>query len=214
VQQRQQLPNSAISNVLARYSQRLGQVVWCQKITLVIGITFLGVVFSLLARIEHDGLRFVNLFLDLWLIAIVVGLGLKALRRFLIVRTLHELRDRQLLANAEWPQALPKLIALLEQVGGWPSNEPLWLWWWRTSQPILIRWLPRLQHGELGSRDCRTLRRLLGLSQLYEDLQVAILLALGTAGDKKARRVATKLLRRSSHERVREAARECLAELR
>ncbi|MCX6369261.1 MAG: hypothetical protein NTX57_21510 [Armatimonadetes bacterium] len=72
---------------------------------------------------------------------------------------------------------------MLEQIGGWPSNEPLWLWWWRTSQPILIRWLPRLQPGELGARECRTLRRLLGFNQLYEDLQVAILLALGTARD-------------------------------
>jgi hypothetical protein len=124
---------------------------------------------------------------------------------------LHQVQ-MTLFAHASWPQSLRPLLSLMEQTG-WLQKPELWLWWWGGTYPILIRWLPRLQAGELGSSECRTLRKLLHLNPQYEDLQVAILLALGTARDAKARRVATKLLQHSPQERVREAARDCLQEL-
>ena len=211
--QKQQPSGNDSQDVLVWYTQRLRQGVWFQKVTLGAGILFLGGIFYFFAQAKYGESRFVNLFMTFWLVVIVLCLSLgvlRVLRRSLIDQTLRELQEKQLLASAEWPQTLPTLIGLMEQIGGWPSNDELWLWWWQKSQPILVRWLPRLQPGELGSNECRTLRTLLRFNQLYEGLQVAILLALGTARDEKARRIANQLFRRTPHERVREAALECL----
>lgn len=127
-------------------------------------------------------------------------------------RAIEHVRDQQLIARGHWPEEILELLLLME-CAGWPQEDGLRLWWWRETHPILVRWLPRLQPGELGPKECRTLRKLLHPALQEEDLQVVVLLALGTARDKKARRMATKLLRHSPHERVREAARECLKEL-
>lgn len=125
---------------------------------------------------------------------------------------LRTLREKHMTARAPWPQSLPVLLALVGQTG-WLYEKDLLHWWWGEAYSLLLRWLPRLEPGELSAPECRTLRKLLRLNPQYEDLQVAILLALGTARDVKARRVAIKLVRRSPHERVREAARDCLLEL-
>lgn len=128
-------------------------------------------------------------------------------------RMIEQVRDQQLITRGHWPDEMPTLLALMEQTG-WPRDDELRLWWWGETYPILVRWLPRLQPSELGTNECRTLRKLLRLNHQYEDLQVAILLALGTVRDAKAQRVATKLLQRSPHERVREAAQDCLKALK
>ena len=138
--------------------------------------------------------------------------GLINAKNYRLEWVLRKIREEQIIARAPWPKSLPALLALMGQTG-WLYEKELLHWWWGETYPILLRWLPWLQTGELGTKECRTLRKLLCLNHQYEDLQVAILLALGTARDAKARRVATKLLRRSPHERVREAARDCLREL-
>ncbi len=145
-------------------------------------------------------------------ILILSTVGLIKAKSHRLEWVLGKIREEQMIARVRWPQALPALLALMGQTGSVYDKELL-LWWWAEAYSILIRWLPRLQHGELGHDECRTLRKLLSLNQQYEDVQVAILLALGTARDEKARRVATRLFRHSPYERVREAARDCLLEL-
>lgn len=127
-------------------------------------------------------------------------------------RALRHLWEKQIVSRATWPQALPALLALMKQTG-WPRDDELHVWWFEEVYPVLVRWLPRMQPGELSAEECETLRKLLRLNHSSEDLQVAILLALGTARDEKVRQMAHQIHYSSPYERVREAARDCLREL-
>ncbi len=185
---------------------------------LVVGILLSVGLLEFLGQLDDESPLFGRVFM------LLMGVGGSVVILWLVVGWLTHEKNRQinriltnlwqtsLITRALWPQALHTLLALMEQTG-WPRDDALRLWWWGETYPILVRWLPRLQPGELGPDECRTLRKLLRLNHQYEDLQVAILLALGMARDAKALRVATRLFRSSPHERVREAARDCLREL-
>ncbi|WP_395092952.1 HEAT repeat domain-containing protein [Armatimonas sp.] len=180
-------------------------------------LTFIGVG-ELLTHTDDESSRF-NL---LMVLLVVFGAGATLLwlmvgwlgheKNRQINRLLSHLWQTQLVTYAEWPQALLALLALIEQTN-LLRDDQLRLWWWNETYPILVRWLPRMLPGELGPDECRTLRKLLTTNRAHEDLHVAILLALGTARDQKAKRIATRLFRHSPYERVREAAQDCLKAL-